>query len=259
MVRIGIVDLDTPHAGSLTGLLRQHDDLAISAVWDGRAVYPAGYAEQFAAENGIEHVCESVEEMAGLVDLALVLGVDWDFHLMRSEPFVEAGKMIYIDSPAAGKAAHCARLLEWEEKGARIMTGGAARFCKEIEETRRGIADFGEIVSVFASAPPDFFGRGIHIAEVIGAVLGPGVIGVKFIGSRDETSLFLIDYDGGPVCIMQLASPGHEICLSICGPTSPRPWTIWTSTCSSGPTCLLPSARTCSMRISAPRINNWPL
>jgi len=217
VVRIGIVDLDTPHAGSLAGLLRRHDDLNITAVWDGRTVHPAGYADRFAAENGVECVCESLEQMAEMVDLALVLGVDWDFHLMRSEPFVEAGKMVYIDSPAVGKAAHCTRLLEWEEKGARIMAGGATRFCNEVEETRQAIADFGEIVSVFASAPPDFFGRGVHIAEVIGAVLGPGAMGVRFIGSKDETSLYLVDYDGGPVCIMQLASPGHELCLSICG------------------------------------------
>jgi hypothetical protein len=42
-------------------------------------------------------------------------------------------------------------------------------------------------------------------------------MGVKFIGSRGDTRLFLVDYSGGPVVILQLASPGHELCLNVCG------------------------------------------
>jgi len=217
VVRIGIVDLDTPHAGLLAGLLNRHDDLRVTAVWDGRAVHPPGYAGRFAAENGIEHACESLEEMIDLVDLALVLGVDWDFHLMRSEPFLEAGKMVYIDSPAVGKTAHCARLLEWQEKGASIMVGGAARFCSEVEKMRAEIGGFGEIVSIFAAAPPHFFARGIDVVEIVGALIGPGALGVSYISSKGDTSVFFVDYDGGPVCMIQLASPGHDLCISICG------------------------------------------
>ena len=217
MVRIGLVDLDTPRAEAYVELLRRYDDLSVAAVWDGHSVYPSAYAHSFAADNEIPRVCESLEEMAELVDLALVLSVDWDFHLMRAEPFVKAGKMVYIDSPAAGKAAHCTRLLDWEEEGARIMAGGPVRLSKEVAEMKSGLAEFGEIVSMFVSAPPDFFARGIHALEIVSELMGPGATGMKFIGSRGETKLFLVDYNGGPVVIAQLESPGHEFCLNVCG------------------------------------------
>ncbi len=198
-------------------MLQRCDDLSVSTVWDGRAVYPSCYARDFAAANGIEHVCESLEEMAELVDMALVLGVDWDFHLMRSEPFLRAGKMVYIASPAAGKAAHCDSLVEWEDKGARIMAGGPVRYSREICDMRARIADLGELVTVTANAPPDFFGRGIHAAEMLGAAAGARLAGVKFIGSRAETCMFLVDCNGGPICLLQLASPGNQLLLSVCG------------------------------------------
>jgi virulence factor len=217
VIKIGLVDLDTPRVKAYADLLRGHADLSIAAVWDGHSVYPPGYARCFAAENEIPHVCESLEEMAELVDLALILGVDWDFHLMRAEPFVKAAKMVYIDSPTAGKAAHCTRLLDWEDEGARIMAGGPGRFSKEGAGAKNDLSNIGEIASVIAGAPPDFFSRGVHALGIVSELLGPGATSVKFIGSKGETKLFLLDYDGGPVVIAQLASPGHEFCLNMCG------------------------------------------
>ncbi|MEK6570760.1 MAG: oxidoreductase, partial [Bacteroidota bacterium] len=76
MLRIGLVDLDTSHPKAFTSILNQIEGVRVTALWDGHDVYPPGYDEQFARENGIEHVCKSISELASKVDAAMIHGVD---------------------------------------------------------------------------------------------------------------------------------------------------------------------------------------
>src|SRR4051812_32668314 len=100
-LRIGLVDLDTSHPGTFVPILRDmgHE---VTAVYDGGTIYPEGYAEKFAGEHNIPNVCHSLADMIDLVDLAIIHSCDWDIHIERARPFVEAGKAVFIDKPMAG-------------------------------------------------------------------------------------------------------------------------------------------------------------
>jgi len=216
VIRMGLVDLDSSNVAQLVARLKDHSDIAIAAVWDGGSVHAKGYAAEFARRNGIARVCETLEEMADAVDVALILGVDWDFHLMRAEPFVRAGKSVFINKPAAGKAAHCNRLIEWQrDLKARIMTGGAYRYADEVRDIVDSPQEFGRVRSISVTAPGHVFYHGIHAAEMLQEIAGPGARCVRFVASSGPVMIFSIDYDDGPACLLELRAPSPSFRLYV--------------------------------------------
>ena len=70
-MKIGVVDIDTSHPQNWIPIERTlgHD---VAGLWDGGSVHPPEYVQQFAADHGIPRVFESLEEMAGEVDCAII-------------------------------------------------------------------------------------------------------------------------------------------------------------------------------------------
>ena len=103
-MKIGVVDLDTSHPQNWIPIERElgHD---VVGVWDGGSVHPPKYVRDFAAEHNIPRVYESLDELAADVDCAIVHGCDWDTHIAKSHPFIEAGKSVLVDKPIAGNLA----------------------------------------------------------------------------------------------------------------------------------------------------------
>ena len=132
-MKIGLVDLDTSHPAAWVPLERElgHE---VVGVWDGGAVHPPGYPVRFAGEHGIPHVYGSLAEMARDVDCAVLHGCDWDTHLEKARPLVEAGKSVLVDKPLAGRLADLEQLRTWARAGARITGGSSLRFCAETRE-----------------------------------------------------------------------------------------------------------------------------
>ncbi|MCB0128574.1 MAG: hypothetical protein KDE58_40190, partial [Caldilineaceae bacterium] len=97
-MKIGLVDLDTSHPQNWVPIIRDLGH-SVVGVWDGGAVHPPGYADQFAATHGIRHVFEDLGAMVDAVDCAIIHSCDWDTHIAKAQPFVEAGKALLIDKP----------------------------------------------------------------------------------------------------------------------------------------------------------------
>jgi len=211
VLRMGLVDLCTSHPGSFVPILRQMDGVEVAAVYDSGAARPDGYAEQFAAEHAIPHACERLEDMLDLVDAAIVHSADWDSHLDRARPFIEAGKPVYIDKPVVANLRDLNELLNLEAKhGTLIMGGSSLRWAAEVQELRDRVAERGEVVSAFGSGPGDFFNYGIHTIEMLGGLLGSGVRSVTWVASRGTTDVFHAAYSDGRMALFQLGSPHHE-------------------------------------------------
>jgi predicted dehydrogenase len=178
-------------------------------------VYPPGYDEQFARENGIEHVCKSISELASKVDAAMIHGVDWDKHIEKALPFLEAGKPVLIDKPIVGKMNDIRRLLELQANYKTPVFGGSSlRFADEITALKAEASKFGEVTTAFASGPGDFFSYGIHTTEMAQGFLGAGVKSVKYLG-ENKVALFKLTYHNGLILILQLHAPHHEWSFSI--------------------------------------------
>ncbi len=207
MIRIGVVDLDTSHPGAFHDILKDVDGVAVTAVCDMGDVNPPGFAEQYAEERGIETVCETPEQMVDLVDAAMIQGCDWDRHLERARPFLEAGKPTFIDKPTFGKLRDGFAIQELiDAHGSNVMCGSSARWVPEVMELKKQLEDAGDVVVAYATGPGDFFNYGIHTVEMFHGVLGPGVVSVRFIGD-EGLQLFRCEYKDGRTVIMQLGAP----------------------------------------------------
>ncbi len=194
-LRIGIVDLDTSHPGNWVPIIKEMGHEVV-AVFDGGTVHEEGYAAQFAEKHEIPNVYESLEAMAQHVDAAIIHSVNWDLHVERASPFVEAGKAILLDKPMAGSMRDVRQLLEWERRGVRIIGGSSLSVCEEAREWHRQHDPNDRIVTVLAGCSVDEFNYGIHAFALMQAIMGPGIESVRSAGVHLQHQLELIWQDG---------------------------------------------------------------
>ncbi|HTE21109.1 MAG TPA: Gfo/Idh/MocA family oxidoreductase [Armatimonadota bacterium] len=181
-MRIGLVDLDTSHPAAWVQLERElgHE---VVGVWDGGAVHPPGYAARFAEEHRIPRVYDTLIEMAREVDCAVLHGCDWDRHVERASPFVEAGKAVLVDKPLAGRLADLEQLRAWAREGARITGGSSLRFAVETREwLAKPAEERGEPHTALCGCAVDPFNYGIHAYSMLAGIMGAGVRSVRHLG-----------------------------------------------------------------------------
>lgn len=179
-LRVGHVDLDTSHPNAWIPIIRELGHEVIG-VYDGGTVYPAGYAATFAAERQIPRHYDDLEEMAADVDLAIIHSCNWDLHISRAEPFVKAGKAVFIDKPMVGNLRHMNQLLEWSKKGVRITGGSSLRYVAEIQDFKKGLEPGETINYVYSGTGVDEFNYGIHAYATVQGLLGAGIMCVRHL------------------------------------------------------------------------------
>lgn len=180
MFRIGLVNLDTSHPRSFA--------LYLEKLRRGR--YAALYNDGFRGDDevgafmerfGVEKRCATIEELAALVDIGFIQGCDWDRHLAQARPFIAAGKPVFIDKPLAGSLSDCLEFESLAAGGAVILGSSSLRYAAEVEDFRRD-GGTGRVLNVFATAGVDEFNYGVHVAEMIGGLLGTGAHSCRFVG-----------------------------------------------------------------------------
>ncbi|MBC2595727.1 Gfo/Idh/MocA family oxidoreductase [Ruficoccus amylovorans] len=195
-MRLGIVDLDTSHPAAWLPVERELG-AEIVGLWDGGAVHPRGYAENFAREHRIGRVFSSLEEMVPAVDAVVIHGCDWDTHLAKAKPFIEAGKSVLIDKPVAGNLADLRQIGQWAKAGARIFGGSSLRYAPELTkwmalpESERGTPH-----TALSGCAVDEFNYGIHAYTFACAVMGPGLSKVRWLGGSVQERVQLSWKDG---------------------------------------------------------------
>ncbi len=205
-IRVGMIDLDTSHSELFADELREVDGLRVAAVWDGGSVHAPGWASEFAERFGVERACATLEELVASVDVGMVMGQNWDLHVERARPFLEAGKRVFFDKPIVGRLADVDALIELSRRtGVAVMGGSSLRYAPQFEGLRRRVAA-GDVVSAFASGPHDRFNYGTHAAAMLGGVFGPGIRAVAHVGGG-ESDLFLVEHSLGIPIVLQLSAP----------------------------------------------------
>jgi hypothetical protein len=182
-LRVGLVDLDTSHPANFIPIIRSlgHE---VVALFDGGAVYPEGYAQSFARDHGIPTVYESLGEMAAEVDLAFIHSCNWDIHVERARPFIEAGKAVFIDKPLAGNIRDLRQMIAWSEQGALITGGSALRYCYELENWISHNNASEEWVYALAGCSVDEYNYGIHAYTLMHGLMGTGIEQARHLGTN---------------------------------------------------------------------------
>lgn len=182
-MKIGHVDLDTSHPAAWIPIERQlgHE---IVGVWDGGSVHPDDYAGRFAAEHKIPRVFSSLNEMASAVDCAIIHSCDWDTHVAKARPFIDAGKSVLIDKPLAGCLRDLRQFQAWTDQGARIAGGSSLRFSFDVQAwLARPQNERGTPHTVFCGGAMDEFNYGIHAYSLIIGIMGAGLQSVRHLGA----------------------------------------------------------------------------
>ncbi|MGI6209825.1 MAG: Gfo/Idh/MocA family protein [Anaerolineae bacterium] len=195
-LRIGHVDLDTSHPQNWIPIERDlgHD---VVGVFDAGGVWPQGYAREFADKLEVPKVYDTLEEMAEDVDLAIVHTANWDLHLERARPFVEAGKGVLIDKPMVGNLKDAITLRDWARQGARVSGGSSLRFAYEVREyLARPVEERGEPQFAFVGCGVDEFNYGIHAYSMLIALMGTDVESAKFLGDHGQRQIEVVWKDG---------------------------------------------------------------
>ena len=170
-MKIGIVDLDTSHPAAWIPILKDlgHD---VVGVHDHGDIHPTGYAERFVQEHNGGQVFSSLLQMVERVDCAVIHACNWDVHVERARPFVEAGKAVLVDKPIAGNLRDLNQFTAWADTGARITGGSSLRFSDEPRcYLARPIEERGSPHTVFCGCAVDEFNYGIHAYSLLATLM----------------------------------------------------------------------------------------
>lgn len=201
-MKIGFVDLDTSHPQNWIPLERELGH-TVAGVWDGGTVHPPDYVRQFAQEHKIPQVYHKLEDMVGEVDCAVLHGCDWDTHIAKARPFVEAGKAVLIDKPLVGKLRDLRQLESWAQQGARITGGSSLLFCNETREwLTQPLQERGTPHTVFCGCGVDEFNYGIHAYSMLAGIVAGEAAGVRHLGGGGGQRRVQIDWPDGRLAVV---------------------------------------------------------
>lgn len=204
-MNIGVVDLDTSHPQNWIPILRElgHE---VVGLWDGGDVHPKGYAEEFALTHRVPKVFDTIEAVVDAVDCAILHGCNWDKHIEKARPFIEAGKAVLVDKPMAGRPRDLEQLLAWGDAGKRIAGGSSLRFCRESREwLAQPVEERGTPHTVLAGCGVDEFNYGIHGYALLSAFMGPGIQAVQHVDGRGQRRI-QVHWDDGRLGILAIGA-----------------------------------------------------
>jgi hypothetical protein len=121
------------------------------------------------------------------VDCAIIHSCDWDTHVQKARPFVEAGKAVLLDKPIAGSPADLATILEWARGGARITGGSSLRFCAETRDwLARPLDERGTPHTVICGCAVDEFNYGIHAYSQLAGLMSGKATAVRHLAGSPQ-------------------------------------------------------------------------
>jgi predicted dehydrogenase len=192
-LRVGLIGLDTSHAGAFTQLL--NDTSRADHVPGARviAAFKGGSPDVESSANRIEkftaelrdkwqiELVGSIDELVRRVDAVMITSVDGRVHLEQAKPVIAARKPLFVDKPftaSARDAVELARLAK--QNNTPIFSSSSLRFNDEVQAIK---ADprVAEVKGAITWGPatlephhPDLFWYGVHAVEMLYTFMGPG-------------------------------------------------------------------------------------
>ena len=192
-IRIGLIGVDTSHAGAFTQILNDPSrpdhipGARVVAAFKGGSpdvVASATRVDKFTAELRDKwqiSIVDSIDELLRRVDAVMLTSVDGRVHLAQARPVIAARKPLFVDKPFAASvrdAKEMARLAR--EAGTPIFSSSSLRFNEDVQAIKRD-PRVAEVKGAITWGPatlephhPDLFWYGIHAVEMLYTFMGPG-------------------------------------------------------------------------------------
>ncbi len=192
-IRVGLIGLDTSHAGAFTQLL--NDESRADHVPGARVVaaFKGGSPDVEASANRIEkftaeirdkwkiEIVPTIEELINKVDAVIILSVDGRKHLEQARPVLDARKRLFVDKPFAASTRDALDMVRLaREHNTILFSSSSLRFNDDVVAIK---ADprVSEVKGAITWGPatlephhPDLFWYGIHAVEMLFTYMGPG-------------------------------------------------------------------------------------
>lgn len=189
-LRIGMIGLDTSHAGAFTKILNTPSNP--HHVPGGTVVkaFPGGSDAMAVSRDRVGkftdemrdtfhvEIVDSIDAAVSGVDAVMLTSVDGRQHLDQFKEIARAGAPVFIDKPFAASAVDARAILETADKlGVPVMSCSSVRYAAGIAELGEGADVLGCTSAGPVNILPDFpayFWYGIHTAEVVFSKMGTG-------------------------------------------------------------------------------------
>ncbi|KOR90148.1 Gfo/Idh/MocA family protein [Paenibacillus solani] len=213
-MKIGMIGLDTSHVSIFAKML--HDKTHPYHVPGGRvtAAFPGGSPDFELSSGRVEGytkeiaewgtaILETPEEVAKQVDAVMLEAVDGRSHLSLFRAIAPYSKLVFIDKPFAVTSRDAREIVELAEQyQVTVMSSSSLRYAQGLQDE---LASGGEedIIGVDCAGPlplqptqPGFFWYGIHTAEMLYRVFGPGCVSVHVAATEEHEVLTAVWNDG---------------------------------------------------------------
>jgi predicted dehydrogenase len=192
-IRVGLIGLDTSHAGAFTQLL--NDSSRPDHVPGARVVaaFKGGSPDVEASATRIEkftaelrdtwkiELVDSIDALVRRVDAVMVTSVDGRVHLQQVRPVLAARKPVFVDKPFAASVRDAAEIVRLaREHGTPVFSSSSLRFTDDVQGVKRD-PRVQDVLGAIAWGPgpvephhPDLFWYGIHAVEMLYTFMGAG-------------------------------------------------------------------------------------
>ncbi|MBD3187881.1 gfo/Idh/MocA family oxidoreductase [Candidatus Bathyarchaeota archaeon] len=218
-LKIGMVGLDTSHVPSLIKLINDKKKNHATIEWG----YPGGSEltsvshervmkfTMRAAQLGV-NILEDLEAIGEQSDAILLESCDGRQHLDQFKVLAPFGKPVFMDKPFTCSVADAKEIARLSEKhGSPVFSSSSLRYAKNIHRAASGkqplLVEAHGPISILADYP-GWFWYGVHVAEILYELLGPGAIDVSVRSSdtfdvvtskwKDDRVGVSIGYRGDP-------------------------------------------------------------
>ncbi|MCL2478491.1 MAG: hypothetical protein FWF22_03255 [Treponema sp.] len=203
MIKLGVINIDTSHPKAFSGILNAGNRARYTAVYND-GFRGDDETEGFIRSAGLEKRCDTVDELADIVDLGMIQGCNWDKHLSYIEPFRRLGKPVFIDKPIVGNIRDIKKLRRYAAEGQVFLGCSCMRYVSALTEFMAiPEKERGEIISLHSICGNDEFNYAIHAVEAIGGIISRGAVSCEFLGGIDTGGVrgetFAVRYNSGVI------------------------------------------------------------
>lgn len=229
MIKIGMIGLSegNGHPYSFSAIINGFDDIHMSqSSWDNiykylkeRDISDFGIhnvkvthiwtqdieeSRKIAKASNIDNVVEEYEEMVACVDAVIIARDDYQSHKEITQPFLEAGKYVFVDKPLSLDIDDLKYFKPYLESG-QLMSCSGIKYAPELDKLKRDMIEFGNIKLIRGTTVKSWEKYAIHMLDGIFSVIPFDVKSVQYNGSNHE-SFILYNFDGSIIQIDALGS-----------------------------------------------------